>query len=83
MGRTLPAMSSRQVEGTVVGETAPQEPVMAGEVVRVEAEAESDVGASEVVPRSWSARRARDVPDARSPSRRPVDQSDKRDAASR
>ena len=39
------------VEGTVVGETAPQEPVMAGEVVRVEAEAESEpVGASEVVP---------------------------------
>ena len=39
------------VEGTVVGETAPQEPVIAGEVVRVEAEAESEpVGASEVVP---------------------------------
>ena len=39
------------VEGTVVGETAPEEPVMAGEVVRVEAEAESEpVGASEVVP---------------------------------
>ena len=39
------------VEGTVVGETAPGDPVMAGEVVRVEAEAESEpVGASEVVP---------------------------------
>ena len=37
------------VEGTVVGETAPEEPVMAGEVVRVEAEAESEpVGASDV-----------------------------------
>ena len=40
-----------RVEGTVVGETAPGESVMTGEVVRVEAEAESEpVGASEVVP---------------------------------
>jgi hypothetical protein len=38
------------VEGTVVGETAPEEPVMAGEVVRVEAEAEAEpVVAGDVV----------------------------------
>ena len=41
----------RNVVAMVEGETAPEEPVMAGEVVRVEAEAESEpVGASEVVP---------------------------------
>ena len=41
----------RNVVAMVEGETAPEEPVMAGEVVRVEAEAESEaVSASEVVP---------------------------------
>ena len=41
----------RNVVAMVEGETAPEEPVMAGEVVRVEAEAESEpVVAGEVVP---------------------------------